>query len=123
MFKISTKLSPFKFFSLFKFCLGFRGCPNILFGNEVIHSYPILFIFVKNRILLIFQGKKHHFFDTKTYFQSQISAYFKSFFFLQADGFLSIEARFRCIFMGIIARFARFFIFFSNNSRTRLQNK
>ena len=24
MFKISTKLSPFKFFSLFKLCLGFR---------------------------------------------------------------------------------------------------
>ena len=39
MFKISTKLSPFKFFSLFKLCFGFRGCPNILFGNEVIHSY------------------------------------------------------------------------------------
>ena len=27
-------------FSLFKLCLGFRGCPNILFRNEVIHSYP-----------------------------------------------------------------------------------
>ena len=27
-------------FSLFKLCLGFRGCPNILFGNEVIHTYP-----------------------------------------------------------------------------------
>ena len=26
-------------FSQFKLCLGFRGCPDILFGNEVIHSY------------------------------------------------------------------------------------
>ena len=43
MFKTSTtstKLSPFKFFSLFKLCLGFRECPNILFGSEVIHSCP-----------------------------------------------------------------------------------
>ena len=40
MFKISTKLSPVKFFNLFKLCLGFRECPNILFGNEIKHSFP-----------------------------------------------------------------------------------
>ena len=41
MFKISTKLSPYKFFSLFKLCLlCYLYLPNILSGNEVIHSYP-----------------------------------------------------------------------------------
>ena len=34
---------------------------------------------MKNRILLVFQGKNTKFFDTKTYFQSQISAYFRCF--------------------------------------------
>ena len=40
MFKISRKLSPCKFFSLFKLCWGFYlKLPNISFGNEDIHSY------------------------------------------------------------------------------------
>ena len=44
MFKISTKLSPYKFFSLFKLCWGlYLNLPNILFENEVIHSYPYFF--------------------------------------------------------------------------------
>ena len=42
MIKVSTKLRPLSFsFSLFKLCLGFYLIlPTILFGNEVIHSYP-----------------------------------------------------------------------------------
>ena len=41
MFKIFQNSGHLSFsFSLFKLCLGFRGCPNILFRNEVIHSYP-----------------------------------------------------------------------------------
>ena len=37
---------------------------------------------------LIFQRKTSKFFDINTYFQSQISAYLRYVFFLQADGFL-----------------------------------
>ena len=36
-----------------------------------------------------FPDKTSKFFDTRTYFQSQFSAYFRYVFFLQADGFLS----------------------------------
>ena len=38
---------------------------------------------------VFFLRKNTKFFDTKTYLKSQISAYFRYFFFLQADGFLS----------------------------------
>ena len=213
-------------FSLFKLCLGFRGCPNILFRNEVIHSYPyylplwktgfcwfskrktpnfliqkrifrvnflhisdVFFLqadgFLSNgslipshfhahncnsaRFFLIFQIKRPNFliqkrifrvnflhisdmfssykqmvfsamearfrrlfiriiavlqcfpafpeknfkfFDTKTYFKSQFSAYFRSFFFLQADGFLSNWSSIPSHFYANNCNFARFFNFF-----------
>ena len=41
------------------------------------------------KCLLIFQRKTYKFFDMNTYFKSQISAYFRSFFFLQAYSFLN----------------------------------
>ena len=65
---------------------------------------------MKNRILLIFQGKNTKFFDTKTYFKSQISAFFRS--FRKQMVFSAIEARFRRIFMriiGILPGFSNFF--------------
>ena len=100
-------------FSLFKLCLGFRGCPNNLFGNEVIHSYPYyLSFFVKNRILLTFRGKNTKFFYINTYFQSQISAYFKYFVFLQADRFLSNGSSIPSHFHADNSNFDRFFNLF-----------
>ena len=63
--------------------------PNLFYLELKLNFLSITFTFVKNRILLIFQGKNTKFFDTKTYFQSQISAYFEYVFFLQANGFLS----------------------------------
>ena len=56
------------------------------------------------------QRKTSKFFGINTDFKSQISAYFRSFFVLQAQiVFSAIEARFCRIFM---ANFAKFFNFF-----------
>ena len=48
---------------------------------------------MKNRILLIFQGKNAKFVDTKTYFETQISAYFRYFSSYKQVVFSAIEAR------------------------------
>ena len=81
------------FFSLFKFCLGFRGCPNILFGNELYIVIHIIYLCEKPDSV-DFPRKKH---------QSQISAYFRYFFFLQADCFLSNGCLIPLHFQRIIA--------------------
>ena len=114
MFKISTKLSPFKFFSLFRLCLRFRGCPNILFGNEVIHSYPYYLSLWKTGFCWFSKEKTPNFLiqflHVSTY--SQISTYFRYFFFLQADGFLSNWSSISSHFPAKNCNFAKFFIFF-----------
>ena len=123
MFKSSTKVSPFKFFSLFKFCLEFRGCPIISFGNEAIHSYPNYLSLWKTGFCWFSKEKNTKFFYITTYFRSQTSAYFRYFSFLQADGFLRNWSSIPSHFHANNCNFALFFNFLSNNSRTRLQNK
>ena len=117
MFQISTKLSPFKFFSLFKLCLGFRGCPNILFGNEVIHSYPYYLSFWKTRFCWFSKKKTPNFLIQKRilrvkflYISDLCSSY-------REMVFSAIEARFRRIFMRITAILPGFSFFFQTIQR------
>ena len=59
-----------------------------------------------------FPDKTSKFFDTKTYFQSQFSAYFRYVFFLQADGFLSNGSLIPSHFHAHNCNSARFFLIF-----------
>ena len=51
--------------------------------------YIVIHIICEKPDSVDFPGKVTNFFDTKTYFKSQISASFRYFFFLQADSLLS----------------------------------
>ena len=59
-----------------------------------------------------FPRKTSKFFDINTYFQSQISAYFRYVFFLQADGFLSNGSLIPSHFYAYNCNSARFFLIF-----------
>ena len=109
-------------FSLFKLCLGFRGCPNILFRNEVIHSYPYYLPLWKTGFCWFSKRKTPNFLIQKRIFRVNflhISDLFSSY---KQMVFSAIEARFRRIFMRTIAILPGFSTF-SKNSRTRLRYK
>ena len=59
-----------------------------------------------------FPRKNPKFFYTKTYFQSQFSAYFRYVFFLQADGFLSNGSLIPSLFHAYNCNSASFFLIF-----------
>ena len=61
-----------------------------------------------------FPDKTSKFFDTKTFFQSQVSASFRP-FFLKADGFLSNGSSIPSHFHRYNCNFARFFLFSREN--------
>ena len=109
-------------FSQFKLCLGFRWCPNILFGNEVIHSYPYYLPLWKTGFCWFSKENPPNFLIQKRILRVKflhISDHFSSY---KQMVFSAIEARFRRIFMRIIAILPGFSTF-SNNSRTRLRYK
>ena len=108
-------------FSLFKLCLGFRGCPNILFRNEVIHSYPYYLPLWKTGFCW-FSKEKPQIFWYKNVFSESIFCIFQMFSSYKQMVFSAIEARFRRILMRTIAILPGFSTF-SNNSRTRLRYK
>ena len=90
-------------FSQFKLCLGFRGCLNILFGNEVIHSYPYYLPLWKTGYCWFSKENPPIFFIQKRILRVKflhISDLFSSYMKMVVS---AIEARFRRIFMRIIA--------------------
>ena len=86
MFKFSTKVSPFKFFSLFKLCLEFRGCPNISFGNEVYIVVHIIYLCEKPDSV-DFSRKKHQIVLYKYVFAESNFCIFQIFFLLTSRWF------------------------------------
>ena len=95
-------------FSQFKLCLGFRGCPKIFSEVKLYIVIHIIYLCGKPDSV-DFPRKNPQFFDTKTYFKSQISAYFRSFFFLQEDGFLCNGSSIPSYFHTYNCNFARIF--------------
>ena len=103
MFKISTKLSPFKFFSLIKLCLGFRLCPNISFGKEVIHSYPYYLSLWKAGFCWFSKEKTPNFLIQKRILRVKFLHISDIFSSNKQMIFSAMEAWFRRIFIRIIA--------------------
>ena len=93
----------FKFFSQFKLFSGFRGWPSILFGNEVVHSHSYYLSLWKTGFCGFSKEKTPNFLIQKRNLRVKflhISDLFSSY---KQMVFSVMEARFRHIFMRIIA--------------------
>ena len=112
MFKISKKLSPYKFFSLFKFCWGFFYICQIFYSEMKLYIIIHIIYFCEKLDSVNFPRKKQQIFlIQKRILRVKFLHISDNFSSYKQMVFSTIEARFRRIFMIIIA-FCQVFVFF-----------